>query len=348
MIEANKFKLGLFVIIAFALFLAAIFAFGLGKFFKKDLEVFSVFSDSVQGLSVGSPVKFKGVPVGSVKKIKIRGEDELIVVFMELDTSVFSLTDEFSGNFRGEAFERFYHEQMKRGITCGLELAGITGMKFVELDYRKDSDSFTPLPQPKGIGGYYIPSRPSVFQNIISMITKSLNNLASIKSDEIVTELTGVLKNANRLLGDPRIPDTIDQFREASHNINRSAKTLGESFSKERLDELLAMVKTDLNNFNELITTLQKEVQDSKISQTTAAFRNSAQSISEGKIAILATLQRLDQALDAITEFVNYIDDDPSALLKGKQKPKITDGEDKILPRYLRRIEQDNPSTTQE
>ena len=62
MIEANKFRLGLFVIIGSVLFFIVLFVFGLSDIFVRKGKFVSLFNESVQGVAVGSPVKYKGVP----------------------------------------------------------------------------------------------------------------------------------------------------------------------------------------------------------------------------------------------------------------------------------------------
>lgn len=361
MIEANKFKLGIFVISAGILFLAAVFVFGLADIFKQSMSVFSVFSDSVQGLSVGSPVKFKGVPVGQVKKILIRGEDEYILIFMELDLTVFHQGSKGS-SFGSDEFERFFNEQLKRGLTCGLELAGITGMKYVELDYATNNN-IKIIPRPQGIKSYYIPSRPSVIQNIIKMINQSLSSIADMKLGDLSKEITNVLKGADKLINNPKLESSIDNLEELAATVNKTVSELlkdprlkqaverfdsimagldkgvgnfNSALSKERINALYETLHTDLDSFDKLMKNLNEQVNSMKMSQTSAAIRASAEAVSEGKIGVLMTLQRLNRTLEALTELINYIDDDPSSLIKGKQKKPLTGSNGKILPQYTK------------
>ncbi len=362
MIEANKFKLGMFVVSACVLFLAAIFVFGLSDMFRHSVVVFSVFSDSVQGLSVGSPVKFKGVPVGQVKKILIRGEDEHILVFMELDLTVYSKGSD-GNQFGSEEFEKFYQIQMKRGLTCGLELAGITGMKYVELDYVSGAKDFKPLPRPNGVKGFYIPSRPSVIQNIIKMINKSLSSIAGLQLDKLSNEARGVLKGANDLFNDGKLKNTITKIHEVVVNIDRAVKeviedpgvkrsikrldgitanldtglnNINSSLSKERLNKLYEIVKRDLEDVNALISQVRSDIDKLKLPKTVKAIRTSAEAVADSKIAVLLTLQRLNKTLESVADLVSSIEDDPSSLIKGKHKKPLTGANGEILPKYIK------------
>ena len=67
----NRLRAGIFVALTLLLFLLMLFYFGLSQVFVRKTEVSSCFSESVQGLSVGSEVKYQGVKVGSVRKITI-------------------------------------------------------------------------------------------------------------------------------------------------------------------------------------------------------------------------------------------------------------------------------------
>ena len=68
---------------------AGILLFGSGKFFSHEEPFVLFFNESVKGLSIGSPVDFKGVKVGEVTDIKIildRKDLSLgIPVFIKID-----------------------------------------------------------------------------------------------------------------------------------------------------------------------------------------------------------------------------------------------------------------------
>ena len=87
--SANKTLIGAFVVGATALLLLAIAVFGSGKLFQTTSRYVLFFDGSISGLSVGSPVLFRGVPVGRVVEIRLTGDlDNLVFqtpVFIELN-----------------------------------------------------------------------------------------------------------------------------------------------------------------------------------------------------------------------------------------------------------------------
>jgi paraquat-inducible protein B len=58
--------IGGFVVIVLFILVASLAVFGFGKFFKKTNKYVLYFDESVKGLSMGAPVLFQGVSVGSV------------------------------------------------------------------------------------------------------------------------------------------------------------------------------------------------------------------------------------------------------------------------------------------
>jgi phospholipid/cholesterol/gamma-HCH transport system substrate-binding protein len=110
--DKHYFIEGLFII-GFTI-AAAIFAVWLGSPGRHDDVLYRIhFADSVSGLAVGDPVKFRGVEVGTVKTMSFDRENPrlvLVEVRLRKDTPV--MTD----------------------TKASLTLKGITGVVFIELD----------------------------------------------------------------------------------------------------------------------------------------------------------------------------------------------------------------------
>jgi len=85
----SKTLIGLFVVGAVLLGVVAVALFGSGKFFTSRPKYVMFFSGSVNGLTVGSAVQFRGVKIGEVTEIKAQfNPDNLsltIPVYIEID-----------------------------------------------------------------------------------------------------------------------------------------------------------------------------------------------------------------------------------------------------------------------
>ena len=67
--KAHHFKLGLFVVCAIALATVVVVLLGAGEFLQPHIYLETYFDESVQGLAVGSPMKYLGVNKGTVEEI---------------------------------------------------------------------------------------------------------------------------------------------------------------------------------------------------------------------------------------------------------------------------------------
>lgn len=133
--QTQKFRIGLFVLGGVAVLLAMLFFFGLSNLFTHRAKVQSFFSESVQGLTVGSAVKYRGVPIGTVTRIVIRVSDKLVQVDMEVDFDTF-VNNRVNGRLQQEReFRRFFQAELEQGMRCRLEYTGITGLRYIDFDY---------------------------------------------------------------------------------------------------------------------------------------------------------------------------------------------------------------------
>ncbi|MDR2982865.1 MAG: MlaD family protein [Puniceicoccales bacterium] len=92
---ANTSLIGIFVLGGLLLLIIFIGLFGSGQFNSKKVEFICFFEDSVNGLDIGSPVKFKGVTVGKVSRVLLRIEgqtlgDNAVPVVIEIDERALS------------------------------------------------------------------------------------------------------------------------------------------------------------------------------------------------------------------------------------------------------------------
>src|SRR5580700_6513565 len=83
----NHWKLGLFVVAGFVVSVASIAALGARSLQRETVSYASFFDESVQGLDVGSPVKFRGVAIGSVSVINIAPDHRQVAVTCQLEVS---------------------------------------------------------------------------------------------------------------------------------------------------------------------------------------------------------------------------------------------------------------------
>ena len=317
----QKIKIGLFVIGGLALLIAILFFLGMTDIFTNKATVQTFFSESVQGLTVGSAVKYRGVPIGNVTKISIRVTDKLVQVDMAVELEHF-----VSGGEKGQQrsdFRRFFQSELEQGMRCRLEYAGITGMRYIDFDYFATPGQTLPEP-PAGMlepGTLYIPAVPSPFRDILKAIGTSLDRISRIRFEEISDGLERSLSELSGLLGDPALKSTIVRINDAAENLELGSRTLSRVFSEERLNRLMTVLEEDLDN--KLTGQLIRETRDAKLPESAAAFRDASNAISFSQDELANTLTKLNQTLDALTELADSLSADPSSIVSGKKKPQF-------------------------
>ncbi|HJO93040.1 MAG TPA: MlaD family protein [Victivallales bacterium] len=202
MIEANRYKLGIFIIIGVILVLGGIFVFGISQFFVDKIKVMTIFDDSVDGLSVGSSVKFNGVPIGTVKRIMIN-ENEDINVYMEIFTNVMSdnVKERILNHSEG-SLKKVAEDFRDAGLRSSLQLQGITGEKFVSFQYYKDlkdknETDIKDIDIPDDV--FFIPSVRTYLSSAPDNISKALKNLSEVDFDGLANNFENTILSINQL-----------------------------------------------------------------------------------------------------------------------------------------------------
>jgi ABC-type transporter Mla subunit MlaD len=328
MIEANRYKLGIFITCGVVFFIGLFFLLGLfSKLFDKTLDVTTIFTESVQGLEVGAPVKLKGVTVGRVDRMRVRLRDNHVRVDMKItESGIFPITEnaQSSAAFSSESINK----EVAKGLRCRLELSGITGMKYVELNYFPPSAPIVAIKPPGEV--IYIPSTPSLLSGISASLSETMARIASINYEKISSELTTTLISINKLFEDPKIQSTLQNLERVSSNLETTTVTISKTLNETAIKEVMAKVQTNLDSINSLSETIKKEIENAKISETTNDARNvfsktsqNLDSVAELKNKLSESLDKLDDAVIAFSEFLDDINEDPSSILKGKQKAPI-------------------------
>ena len=311
MIQANKFRLGLFVLSGTLLFITGLFVLGLEGLFVKKGHFVTLFPESVQGLTIGSPVKYKGVPIGTVSKISIQVENKLIRVDMDINLSSFSAERKVARGDIIPLFYKFIKKECEKGLRCRLEYAGITGLKYIEMDYFKSKHPVRLIPNPRRMDGeVYVPSTPSALKDILQLINTSLERIAKIDFKGLSERLSGVLDGAQSIVKGPKLLKAIDQMEAMSGNLKHTSRVLKDTVTPEKVREIINNVDNLLNKLHKISKQLEDQLHKARIADTTDSFRKAANAVTNSKAMIANTLLKINQTIDAFTEFVNYLNDD--------------------------------------
>lgn len=313
---------GIFIVSGLVLLLVMLFFLGLSDFFTHKVIVRTGFRESVQGLSRGSAVKYRGVQIGTVSNISILVKENIIKVDMEIDPECFSV-DRHNIRFSDAEFNSFFTSEVKeKGLRARLEMLGITGMKFIDFDYFAKAN--TPLPPPPRFQGprpvLFIPSVTSQMKDITGTLTMAVDRLSRIRYERISEQLETALTGLGQLLNSQEIRSTIARLNDTAENLETSSRAISTVLSESRIQGVVKSLEQNLAELNKLQKSLLDVTQDAKIPETTAAFRDSLSGISESRKELDNALLKLAQTLESLRLLADNLSTDPASLLRGKQK----------------------------
>ena len=156
-----------------------------GMFGEKDKVLVETYSERpVSGLSVGSPVNFRGVKLGEVKEISFVGSRYAVVgpvgsyiyIQMALDGHVFD--KDRDGSFGTEEVAETIREWIcQQGLRATVTSSGVTGLSRIELDFNSDEE-YKVVPKIPWIPKCpCIPPKDSLFESLSVSISKVLDQL---------------------------------------------------------------------------------------------------------------------------------------------------------------------------
>jgi MlaD protein len=201
--KANYFRLGIFIIVAAAIFVAIVLALGAGNVFKRTITIETYFDESVQGLDVGSAVKYRGVQIGRVTRIGFTGtryqqdapmksRRQYVLVEAELEPALI-------GTREGDSEQLM--DMIAAGLRARLAPVGITGTAYLEIDF-VDPKANPPLQISWTPTYIYIPSAPSTYNQIVSGAQKFLAVLDNADIEGAIRSIAVLARTATDKLGE--------------------------------------------------------------------------------------------------------------------------------------------------
>jgi paraquat-inducible protein B len=186
-IRANPTAIGLFMIGGLVLTLigAATLA---STTWNKQTVFISYFGESVNGLEVGAPVKFQGVPIGRVTNllIQIESTDKTFQIPVQYEIDLTRLTSA-RGNHLQLEDPTVLRAQIADGLRAQLQMESIvTGQLYIELAYRANADP----PE--------LEDRPTAFPEIPT--TPSLLAAFGTQAGSLVGDVLKILFQVNQML----------------------------------------------------------------------------------------------------------------------------------------------------
>lgn len=324
--------MGVFTVITVAALAGMLLFLGVADNFEERLHFVTTFEESVQGLTTGAAVKYKGVPIGAVSSIVIQPQGKVIRVDMSIDPKVFQEFNAINNDYeRSKKIRDFFEASKKAGLSCKLDLAGVTGMRYVEMDivpehkWRKK-----PLPEIVEDGVFYFPSVPGVFNNIIDSMATSLEKISQVNTPKLGEDLTATVAALRAILQDPAVKEIIEQLKRTSVNVEKLSGTFSESMTDVELKGLIKKLSNNLDSLNVLTTQLNAKLEnvDAKelnmqISAALTASQKLMADLQDDSHDASLAIREFSAVLRSLNSLLEELKQDPSSLIRGRDAKPV-------------------------
>ena len=332
---SNATLVGIFVLVAAFLGIATIIYVGSSRLFKAEEDFIVYFGESVNGLTVGAPVKFKGVPIGQVRDIRItykqrltRG-DSYIPVFFSIDLK--KVGRKLDQNLAIDLIDPLkFEEEIRNGLRAKLQLESfLTGLLYIELDYYENP----------GIPSRWlqmdadlkeIPSLPSDMAEFGAKTTDILGHLASLDVKGISDRLVRILARLETALNE------ID-FKGMNDSVVDTTTSLRQTLEELQLEETIPSIQETLLSLKGVADKLEGAI-DPAVAEYQAVMKDVSGTLQRSHLVLdnleeltsvdsrtrrelIKTLEALQRASQSAEELLAYLERNPKALISGRAQP---------------------------
>lgn len=315
--KTHYFRIGLFVLTAAGLFVAALFAVGLKAYFgKRDLFETYV-PGKVENLSVGALVKLRGVTIGKVSAIEFIGVEypryhqrDVLIQFEVPRGTVWSADTSH--------IQELLDTEAAQGLRARVEAQGFIGASILALEY-VDPTMYPAEPVPWTPKHYYLPSAPSQFNRLMSSLEISLSHVQSL-------DLAGLQDRANKLIAAAdRVATNVNQINFGQWGTNADALIAEFRDTARRLQQTLSDAQGAMNGANLPAVSRDARALVSKLSSDALELRRVLAGVDTG--ALNRSLEDVHAAIAELVVLIHELEQRPASLIFSKYPKPVPEVE---------------------
>ena len=285
------------------------------------------FGESVQGLDIGAPVKYRGVTLGHVTRIGLvsaeygtTAEEQIVDTMYRLIVVRFKINPKLLGKLPDT------ETAVRHGLRAKLANQGLTGVMFVELDF-VPIDQSTDLHVPWVPLDDYIPSVPSTIAQVQDEVTSVLHKLSTLDLNHLVTNVDGLISDVRRQFGPSGdLRGTLAQARSAladvqeqiartnlpalSAQLQRTGASIETLAQGKQTRAVLATAETDLQKLPPLIAAAQQTI------------GRAGTGVADLQSELMPILEDVRAAVENLRETTETIRRDPGSVLQQGAPPR--------------------------
>ena len=297
--NANSTVIGSFIVGAVVLIVVVFIVFGSGNMFVTTNEYVIYFRSSPQGLSVGAPVKLKGVKIGEVTEITpVYDSRELfsVEVIVQTTQGIIKIIGEEELNLSSA---QKVENLVKKGFKAQLESESmVTGKLFIKLDFFPDNEIILEGHRPDLAE---IPTVPNTFELLEKDAKKIFDRLGKIEYEQISKNLNRLLVGFDSLA---RSPILYQNMEEMAENLKLTQKLIS------HLDSAIIPATEGFTKVTNSTDETLKNIQALMIRLESVAANN--------RYEIHQLLKEMRKSSESMRNLTDYLQRDPSSLFYGK------------------------------
>lgn len=341
--RSSTIAIGVFVVGAQLLAAAALFMFASRDAFKTKRYFVAYFEQSITGLDVGAPIKFRGIEIGQVVSIEGVYDTETADVIPRLELEFYPETLRNASVNEGEY--TLFQPLVNRGMRASLKSQSfLTGQLYVSLDFHPDK----PI-RKLGTGDDPYPEMPT----IDSGLDELLGTFEDLPLDALVAQITSTLDSVEGLLRNEGVADAADYLPVLlgdadaaiqairtlmASDIPRTTRTLREimdgdegsfsSLSRKIENQTLVTIEDSVQRLTNQLTeetlgdfssALRKaEVSLSELEATLALAQERLQPGDPISRELRTALQEISSSAVAFKSLMRFIEENPESILRGR------------------------------
>jgi phospholipid/cholesterol/gamma-HCH transport system substrate-binding protein len=309
----NHWKLGLFVVAAMIFGLGFFVYLGTRTIPKETVTYTAYFDESVTGLDLGSPVKFRGVTIGNVSVIELAPDRRHVKVAFDFTVAVLDQL----GIARGSGEKT--RLPIPPSLRAQLNSTGVTGIKYIGLDFFEGQTPPTELPFP--VGDRNIPAQASSMKNIEASVVQTADRLP-----EVTAQVVGLLTKVDRIADQvekERLPERVGfLLTHFDHTLTALDERLGQLDAKGLSQDGRALLSSWQGTAVRANRLLDRMDGDRGLLASAERFSNSlgdAASNANGFTTEMEhTLRDVSEAAAAVRDLADALERQPDMLIKGR------------------------------
>lgn len=286
--EQNYFKLGAFVLGGCAILVAGIVFLGTASLFEKHIWVETYMDESIQGLDVGAPVKFRGVRVGELEGVDFVGkyygvQDGRIRLLMKFNPEA---GPKAASGAKADDPDETIRMLTEKGMRVRLASAGLTGGVYLELDLM-DPKVYPIQPITWTPDHAVMPSVQSTGTRLTTHVETILEHIEKMRLDQISEKIGVVLDSLDKVMKsvEPAVADIKSLAANADGLIKDTRRVVNEDIGKEA----------------RLLLTSTRELFEKEIGPAVKSIKGSAERLP-------GTFDKMDATLDRIGGTLRRVD----------------------------------------